>query len=73
MPIQDNTDYIVGDLVVTKDDRSMNTFWIIVSRNPKAAVPVQFSGKYTSKSAALKALGAYDGSTMQRREEDLSD
>ncbi len=66
MPVQDNTDYIVGDLVVTKDDRSQNTFWIIVSRKPEVEVPVQFSGKYTSKSAALKALGAYDGSTMQR-------
>ena len=65
MTIQDNTDYIVGDLVVTKDDRSQNTFWVIVPREPKVTVPQHLSGKYTTKSAALMALGAYEGRTMQ--------
>lgn len=84
MPVQDNTDYVVGDFVVTKDDRSQNTFWVIQSRKLKVPVPEYLSGKYTNKSAALKALGAYEEVTMKRNvhehdshihgeEEDLSD
>lgn len=72
MATQDNTDYIVGDLVVTKDDRAETTFWVIKSRKPKVEVPQRLSGKYTTKSDALRALGAYEERTMQDHLQDLS-
>ena len=73
MPVQDNTDYIVGDFVVTQDDRSQTTFWLIKSLKMNVEVPAHWSGKFTTKSAALRALGAYEEKTMKTREEDMFD